>query len=83
MYVQDREFWSPQEERQVRPGHFWMLKFVKVPGNNSSVEKKFKVGARKYEGYKGVLFGNDDCVLVVDVWIHRVDEDDPGLTFEE
>jgi hypothetical protein len=30
-----------------------------------------------------VLFGNGDCTLVVDVWIHRVDEDASGLTFEE
>ncbi len=33
--VQARELWSPQEERQVRPGHFWLLKFGKVPGSNS------------------------------------------------
>jgi hypothetical protein len=54
-YVQDRELWSPQEERQVRPGHFWLLKFV----------------------------GNGDCALLVDVWLHRVDEDVSCLTFEE
>ena len=28
-------------------------------------------------------FGNGDCTLVVDVWLHRVDEDVSGLTFEE
>ena len=28
-------------------------------------------------------FGNGDYALVVDVWIHRVDEDASGLTFEE
>ena len=33
------------------PGHFWLLKFGKVPGNNSCVEKKFKLGTRKYEEY--------------------------------
>jgi hypothetical protein len=27
-YVQTRELWSPQEESQVCPGHFWLLKFV-------------------------------------------------------
>ncbi len=27
-------------------------------------------------------FGNGDCALVVDVWLHRVDEDASGLTFE-
>ncbi len=47
-------FWSPQEERQVRPGHFWMLKFGKVPASNSCVEKKFKLVTRKYEEYEQV-----------------------------
>ncbi len=41
------------------------------------------MGTLKYEEYKGVRFGNGDCVLVVDVWVHRVDEDASGLTFEE
>ncbi len=30
-----------------------------------------------------MCFGNGDCALVVDVWLHRVDEDASGLTFEE
>ncbi len=82
-FVQTHELWSPQEERQVRPGHFWLLKFGKVPGSNTCVEKKFNLGTRQYEEYKGVRFGNGDYVLVVDVWLHRVDEDASGLTFEE
>ena len=47
--VQTREFWSPQEESQVCPGHFCLLKFGKVPGSNNCVEKKFKLGTRQYE----------------------------------
>jgi hypothetical protein len=66
--TQTHELWSPQEERQVCPGHFWLLKFGKVAGSNSCVEKKFKLGARKYEEYKGVHLGNGDCALVVVVW---------------
>jgi hypothetical protein len=31
----------------------------------------------------GLRFYNGDCALVVDVWLHRVDEDVSGLTFEE
>jgi hypothetical protein len=81
--VLPREFWSLPEERKVCPGHFWLLKFGKVPGSNSCVEKKFQLGTRKYEEYKAVRFGNGDCTLVVDVWLHRVDEDTSGLTFEE
>ncbi len=30
-----------------------------------------------------VRFGNGDYALVVDVWLHRVDEDVSDLTFEE
>jgi hypothetical protein len=48
-YVQTHELWSPQEERQVCPGHFCLLKFGKVPGSNNCVEKKFKLGTRQYE----------------------------------
>ncbi len=59
-YVHVRELWSPQEERQVCPGHFWLMKFGKVDGSNSCVEQKFKLGTHKYEEYKGVRFGNDD-----------------------
>ncbi len=81
--VQARDLWSPQEEKQVRPGHFWLLKFGKVPGSNSCVEKELKLDTRQYEEYKGVRFGNGDCTLLVDVWLHRVDEDASGLTFEE
>ncbi len=67
----------------MRPGHFWLLKFGKVPGSNNCVEKEFKLGTRQYEEYKGVCFGNGDCALLVDVCLHRVDEDASGLTFEE
>ena len=65
--VQAHELWSPQEERQVCPGHFCLLKFGKVPASNRCVEKKFKLVTPKYEEYKGVNFGNGDCVLVVGV----------------
>jgi hypothetical protein len=39
--VQTHDLWSPEEERQVCPGHFWLLKFGKVPGTNSYVEKNY------------------------------------------
>jgi hypothetical protein len=37
--LQTRELWSPQEERQMCPGHFWLMKFGKVPGNNRFVDE--------------------------------------------
>ncbi len=52
-YVQSRELWSPKEETHVRPGHYWLLKFGKVVGNMSCVEKEFilvPVGARSTRG---------------------------------
>jgi hypothetical protein len=42
-----------------------------------------QVGRPKCEEYKGRRFYNGDCALMVDVWLHRVDEDASGLTFEE
>ncbi len=67
----------------MRPRHFWLLKFGKVAGSNRCVEKKFKLDTHQYEEYKDVRFGNGDCALVVDVCLHRVDEDASGLTLEE
>ena len=57
------------------PGHHWFLKFGLVAGSFNYVEKEFILGPRKFEEYKGRRFYNGDCVLVVDVWLHRVDED--------
>ena len=51
----------------MRPGHFWVLKFGKVDGSMSFVEKEFKLGPRKSEEYKGLRFRDGDCSLVVDV----------------
>jgi hypothetical protein len=59
------------------------LKFGKVAERNSYVEEKFKLVTHKYEEYQGLCFGNGDWALVVDVWLHRLDEDISGLTFEE
>ncbi len=41
------------------------------------------MGVRKCEEYKVLRFRDGDCTLVVEEWLHRVDEDDSGLTFEE
>ena len=65
--VQARELWSPKEETHVRAGQIWLLKFGKVAGSMSCVEKEFKLGPRKYEEYKGVRFANGDCAFLVDV----------------
>jgi hypothetical protein len=67
----------------VRPGHHWLLKFGQVAGSDSCVEKELILGPRKFEEYKGSRFYNGDFALVVDLWLHRVDEDASGLTFEE
>ena len=67
----------------MRPGHHWLLKFGKVAGSDSCVEKEFILGPRKFEEYKGCCFYNGDCALVIDVWLYGVDEDASGLTFEK
>ncbi len=64
----------------------WTLLATEVrqgSGKQHCVEKKFKLDTRQYEEYKGVRFGNGDCALLVDVWLHQVDEDASGLNFEE
>ncbi len=40
------------------------------------------MGPLKSEEYKGLRFRDSDRALVVDVWLHRVDEDTSGLAFE-
>ena len=47
---------SSKEETHVRPGHHWLLKFGKVAGSDSYVEKEFILGPRKFEEYKGCCF---------------------------
>jgi hypothetical protein len=47
------------------------------------VEKEFKLDSHKCEEYEGIHFRDGDFTLVVDVCLHRVDEDASGLTFEE
>jgi hypothetical protein len=37
-------------------GHFWLLKFGKVPGINRCVEKEFKLVTCKCEEYKGLRY---------------------------
>jgi len=53
-------FGQPKEETHVRPGHNWPLKFGKVAGSMSYVEKEFKLAPRKYEKYKVSRFYNGD-----------------------
>ena len=51
----------------MRPGHHWMLKFGKVAGSDSCVDKEFILGPRKFDQYKGSRFYNGDFTLVVDL----------------
>ncbi len=51
------------------------------------VEKKFELQDRKckWEEYKGTRYSDGDSALVVELWLHRVQEADDlsGLTFQE
>ncbi len=51
--VQARELWSPKEETHVHAGQIWLLKFGKVAGSMSCVEKEFKLGARSARSTRG------------------------------
>jgi hypothetical protein len=84
-YIQPREVWSTEEEANMWSGHFWICKFGTVPGSMTCVEKKFELQGRKckWEEYKGTRYSDGDSVLVVELWLHRVDDDLSGLTFQE
>jgi len=64
-------------------GHFWICKFVTVPGSMSCVEKKFELQVRKWEEYKVTRYSDGDNALVVELWLNRVVHDLSGLTFQE
>ena len=65
------------------PGHFWIWKFGTVPGRMSCVEKKFELPSRKWEEYERTRYYDGDRDLVLELWLHRVDDDLSGLTFQE
>jgi hypothetical protein len=44
----------------------------------------YRVNVRcKWEEYKGTRYSDGDSALVVELWLHRVDDDVSGLTFQE
>ena len=43
--------------------------------------EEFNLKGLKWKEYKDTCFHDGDCVLVVELWLHRVDEDDSGITF--
>jgi hypothetical protein len=69
----------------MRSGHFWIFKFATVPGSMTCVERKFEFQGLKckWEEYKGIRYSDGDSALVVELWLHRVDDDLSGLTFQE
>jgi hypothetical protein len=66
----------------LRPGHHWIFEFGKAQ-DGSSCEKFFSLQRGKKVEYKGTLFYDGQSALVVKRWLHRVDDDASGLTFEE
>ena len=60
----------------------WLCEFGDA-GNGTSCERKFNLGHRKCEDYRGTRFYNQDSALVIKTWLNRVEEDVSGLTFQE
>lgn len=80
--VQVKELWGTAEERHYRPGHHWVFEFGDA-GDKSCIEKKFEgLAHRSFEVYKGLRFYNGEQALTVKRWLHRIDADSSGLTFE-
>ena len=81
--VQVRELWGTSEERHYRPGHHWLFEFGDA-GDGPPVEKRFsEIAHRSFEVYKGMRFYNGEQALTVKRWLHRMDADKSGLTFED
>jgi len=69
------------EQVHLRPGHHWLFEFIDG-GEGSNCEKLFLLPQRRTGVvYKGTRFYNR--AIRVKRWLHRVDEDATGLTFEE
>ena len=81
--VQVRELWGQGEERHYRPGHHWVFEFGDA-GDGTCVEKPFSgMPHRSFQVYKGMRFYNGEKALCVKRWLHRLDADSSGLTFED
>jgi hypothetical protein len=66
----------------MRPGHHWLCEFGDT-GDDTSCEKEFNLPHHTWEDYSGTRFYNGDRALVIKRWLHRVEEDASGLTFQE
>ncbi len=66
-----------RELKRVKPGAWGYIQAREV------VEKKFEFQVHKWEEYKVTRYSDGDNVLVVELWLHRVDDDLSGLTFQE
>ena len=81
--VQVRELWGESEQRHYRPGHYWLFEFGDA-GDGTSFERSFtEVPRRSFEVYKGLRFYNCEHALCVKRWLHRIEADGSGLTFED
>ncbi len=68
------------------PGYHWLCEFGDT-GNDTSCEKEFNLSHHTWEDYwedyRVTRFYKRDCVLVIQRWLNRVEEDVSGLTFQE
>jgi len=62
--------------------HDWLCQFGDT-GGGTSCGNEFKLQARTWEDYKGMLFYDGERALVIKRWLNRVDVDASGLIFEE
>ena len=75
-------YWMKVARLHLRPGHDWIFEFGKAQDGSSS-EKFCSMQQRNKVEYKVTLFYDGQSALVVNRWLHRVDDDASGLTFEE
>ncbi len=75
---------STEEESHMRRGHHWPFEFGDA-GDGTSCGKNFNLSRRTWEDYRGSItrFYGRDRALVIKSWLHRVQDDASGLTFQE
>ena len=89
---------ASDSQSEVGFSHFWAHALARGHGNRrtsilavefgdagdkSCIEKKFEgLAHRSFEVYKGLRFYNGEQALTVKRWLHRIDADSSGLTFE-
>ena len=77
---QAREFWSKDEKKHLRPGHFWACQLDDADGKGSPILHEFKKKNEYFELSNGEKVRGDpgECLLLLRCYYHRTAKDAQG-----